>query len=504
MKIRPSAIAGKWYTSNPYSLAKELDTYLSTARSAQEESFQSRAILMPHAGYRYSGETAAYSAVHIDPKKIKRFIILAPSHHVRFQGLSIPDVDAYETPLGFVMLDKDGVSKLKSDPLVSSYERAHKNEHAIEIELPFLQRLYSRIVDEEEISLFTIVPILVGRMSPEEIEHAANLIRPLLTEDTLLLISGDFTHYGPNYNFVPFEPSNAKEGISQIDHEVFKHLESYSQEELALDQDKTTICAMGPLRIAVATMKTGPKPKLLKYMTSGELMQNYENSVSYLSIIWPKEGEMYVPDLDARPITKPLITKPLPDILTNEELKGLHDLALYSLKLFVEGDSDALQKAMNFEVTDKANKPHGAFVTLKKNGSLRGCIGFILPNDRSLKSAIVQNAMNAALRDPRFRAVTPDELPSLSVEISVLSDLLSITNPRLIQLGRHGIYIKKHGRSAVFLPEVPTEQGWNLLDTLQHLCQKAMLPKDAWKSDMSFEIFTTQVYEAKYHEVTKP
>ncbi len=492
LKVRAPVVAGSWYPGTFDALSKEVDRLFVEARAlSKADPMKAAAVVAPHAGYRFSGPTAALSVMQIDAQKTKRVIVMGPSHHASFRGLSILDVDAYQTPLGLIRLDP-AVAEMRKSPLVQSLERAHNREHAIEIELPLLQKHLG--------SGFTIIPIIVGHLDFEEFKQASDLIRPYLDEETVILVSSDFTHYGANYGYMPFPVNEqTKQNLHDLDFGAYDALKNRNAAALARYKQRTgiTACGYGPLMIMLNALGAGAEPSMLHYTTSAEIMgdRDYSMSVSYFSIAYPREdgvksaktmedAQMNVPESNGN--------------LTKDDLKALHAVAMRALTLAVKEGPSAIEKAKVLPYPELAKEPAGAFVTLKKHGQLRGCIGFIEPHG-ALIDAITQNAMNAALKDPRFNPVMPEELAELTVEISVLSPLKPATLDQ-IKLGRDGIVLTKGYRRSVFLPEVPIEQGWTLDQTLQHLSLKAGLPKDAYREGASFEIFTSQIYEAPYAE----
>ena len=144
--------------------------------------------------------------------------------------------------------------------------------------------------------------------------------------------------------------------------------------------------------------------------------------------------------------------------------------------------------------SDKLKEGSGAFVCVYKKGMLRGCIGS-LEGDAPLYRTVEEMAQAAAFRDPRFRPVTPDELPYLNLEISVLTPLQKIRDPEEIEVGRHGIFIRKGYLSGLLLPQVATERDWDRMTFLRETCRKAGLPMDAWKEkDAEIYVFSADVF----------
>jgi MEMO1 family protein len=362
---------------------------------------------------------------------------------------------------------------------------AHGKEHSIEMELPLLQRALQ--------PGWKLLPILVGQLDKEGFARVARQIRFLFDEDTLLVISGDFTHYGPNYDFLPFpEDNRTAENLRALDMGALARIAAGDAAGFIDYRTKTgiTVCGFAPLALLLNLMPPQAQVHLLDYRTSGQLTGDYSNSVSYLAIA-----------VNAK-IPFSQVGQPTSATLSDDEMILLHRIARRALELATRNGLAAVSAsriALEFDIPDRLKQPSGAFVTLKKDGDLRGCIGFIKPI-KPLYEAVIYNAVNAALRDQRFRAVQVGELAELEVEVSVLSAMRSVDSYREFKVGRHGIVLSKMGHSSVFLPEVAVEQGWNREQTLTHLARKAGLPGNGWQDNASFKLFTAQKFSAPYTE----
>jgi AmmeMemoRadiSam system protein B len=277
--VRPSALAGGWYPSDPETLAAYVDAALGTADPCRPCG-EIRALVVPHAGYRYSGATAAAAFALVRGRSFKRVLLLAPSHRSPFHGLSIADVTAYETPLGRVPLDREVVAGLRASPLVSADPMAHTAEHAIEIELPMLQRALA--------PGWRLLPILVGRMEATDYQAAADLLRPLADSETLLVVSSDFTHYGPRFGYLPF-PLNedTPDNIRSLDEGALQRIHALDATALLDYQARTgvTICGYRALALLLALLPAGAEVHRIAYATSGGMTGDFRNSVSYLGLV---------------------------------------------------------------------------------------------------------------------------------------------------------------------------------------------------------------------------
>lgn len=482
--VRKSALAGSWYPADPLQLAALVDGFLDQAVADEMESTAPiRALILPHAGYRYSGATAGRGFGLIRGNRYRRVIVLAPSHHSPFHGLSIPEVDAYATPLGKVPLDLDAVRQLRSSPFVVSDPYAHGQEHSIEIELPFLQRAL--------LPGWKLVPLLVGQLQEREYPAVAGLIKKLLDGETLLLVSSDFTHYGPRFDYQPF-PLDGKTAseIRRLDQGALEHILEGNPEEFLAYKQKTgiTICGFRPIALLLHLLPESASLQEVAYETSGELTDNFRHSVSYVVIVVNAAQPLMSSGDGKPPNTK--------DEMSDANLKLLHKLALLGIEQAVLGGANEVPSQLD-NLPEELKRPRGAFVTLKKAGQLRGCIGYIQPRF-PLYQAVLENGVNAASRDYRFRPVTVEELADLEVEVSVLTAPQPIKSIDMFEVGKHGIIMHKGGHRAVFLPEVAVENGWNREETLKNLALKAGLPADIWRSDTEFEVFSSESYTAPY------
>lgn len=499
-EVRPSALAGRWYPESPAVVAVEVDRMVRAASGAPSLKTKPVALVVPHAGWRYSGVAAAAAYRNLHPGDFRRVVVVAPSHRGDFEGFSVPGVEAYATPLGEVPLDTDVLARLKDGKLVQERPGVHDREHAVEIQLPFLQSRLQR---------FRLVPILAGRTDAEMQRALADRLAGLHDGKTLFVFSTDFTHYGPRFGFSPFGPSApaVKKKIRELDLRAAATFAPPDGDAFRsyLEETSATICGrhgLGVLLELVPRIAPEASAVTLAYWLSIEMPGfSDDNSVSYLAMAYV-EGE--------RPPGDPLALPPeysaCPQdtaALSEETGQALVALARAALRTEMEGTDD-LPKAL-YAFGDRRPEfecLQGVFVTLnrtdpgeiEREGKLRGCIGQIGPV-YPLQEAVTVAAVQAALYDRRFRPVGVEELPRLSVEVSVLTPSRPVGSWREIVIGRHGIILRKGERRAVYLPHVATEQGWNLEETLSRLSGKAGLGPDAWKEGASFEVFETQIFE---------
>lgn len=479
-----SRLAGRWYTKASYDLTVEIEDYL---RNVPEKPLQPvMALIMPHAGYRYSGQTAAYAARQIQNMDYRKVIAIGPSHSQPMRNFcSVPDVTHYETPLGQVPLDLDTIGRLRAHPdCFRNIPDAHVWEHSVQIQIPFLQHTLKN---------FKLVPILAGHLDEKATRAIADILKKEMDNETLLVISTDFTHYGEGYGYVPFT-TDVPANLEKLDMSVFEPIRMKDMSGLyrRLDITRATVCGRCPLGILLAMLPPNANVHLLKYDTSGRVTGDYSSSVSYIAAavtgLW---NENEPPAGKTKKAQKPASAPKAS--LNAEDREKLLKLARTSIEFYLENRTMPSANAVWSELTPGMKQTLGAFVTLKKNGELRGCIGEIIPR-REVYKAVIEQAINAAVNDSRFPPVTRKELDELEVEISALLPPQPVDSYNDIEIGRHGIVLKKGFRQAVFLPQVAPEQGWTLEETLSHLSMKAGLAPDAWREGAEFMVFEAIVF----------
>ena len=470
-KVFTSPLGGQWYDADKDKLTAEIDGYLSKADAPPQENVH--ALIVPHAGYRYSGPIAAYGYKQVAGKKFSRVIVMGPSHRMPMEGVaSVPDVTHYATVLGEVPLDVEFIAALKKHPQFKTISGADEGEHSVQIQIPFLQRALGE---------FKLVPIVAGQLNSETARTMAMILRGLLDPDTLVVASSDFTHYGPNYGYLPFQ-DNVQENLKKLDMGAWECIQKKDADafEKYVDQTGATICGRCPISVLLAVLPPEFEPHLIKYNTSGNIMKDTTNSVSYLSIAftgaWKKGEPVEIKAHDIIP-------------LSEEDKAQLLVLARTTLESHVKTGRTPKPDEIGIKITPAMSQNMGAFVTLTKNGQLRGCIGEILPR-RPLYKVVIEHAIDSGVNDHRFNPVTAAELPLLHYEITAWpKDPTPVASYKDIVIGQHGIVFEKNGRKALFLPQVAPEQGWGLEETLTHLSMKAGLSADAWKEGASFSVF---------------
>jgi hypothetical protein len=477
-----STLAGRWYPADANTLGKEVSQLFQNTEVKSANDII--ALILPHAGYQYSGRTAAMGLASLG-RHYKRIIVIGPSHYVPMEdALSVPQETAYQTPLGEIAIDVEFIKKLLSYPQFQAVPQANRHEHSTQIQVPLLQFIQKD---------FKLVLIVAGQCSMQTISKAASILNSLIDADTLVIASSDFVHYGPNYGYVPFK-ENVPEEIKNLDMGAYKYIEQLDSNGFMEYRNKTgaTICGNVPIAILLSMLDKSSRAQLIQYTTSGQLTGDFTNSVSYFAIAfsgrWSKSS--------------PVKQESSASELTEEDKSQLLAFARKSIIYFL--DKHEMPEVSDANISDRLKVPRAAFVTLNKiaepilpgphkNYQLRGCIGDIFPRQPLYKS-VISNAVNAAVNDRRFYPVSKDELKDIMIEISALTPPKPIGSYQDIRIGIDGVVLEKDGFSAVFLPQVAPEQNWNREEMLEHLSLKAGLPADAWKEGASFLVFQADVF----------
>jgi AmmeMemoRadiSam system protein B/AmmeMemoRadiSam system protein A len=453
--VRKPVVAGAFYDGDRAALAARIDGYLSAVKDLPPISGDVRAIVCPHAGYVYSGPTAAYAYKLVQGKPYKTVIVIGTSHQYALDGASIYLKGGFETPLGVVPVDEELASSIAKSSGFSYVAEAHAKEHSVEVQVPFIQRV---LPDAK------IVPIVLGYPTRRNVYSLANGIAKACGEKKVLIIaSTDLSHY------------LSKADANSLDAKTIALVRNNNADTLITKclNGENIMCGGGGVAATLIALKKAGQPQVevLRYSDSSEASGDESHVVGYL----------------AAAIT---VGQPAAEFsLSAEEKKELLRLARQAVQTFVTE-----KKVIAYETQDpNLLAERGAFVTLKKRGELRGCIGFIEPV-ASLCETVIQTAIYAATEDTRFTPVRPEELGDLEVEVSVLTPLKKIDNPRVVQVGKHGLVISMGRNRGLLLPQVPVENNWDRETFLDQACVKAGLPPDAWKKGAEISVFEAIVF----------
>jgi len=462
--VRPPAVAGAFYPDDKVQLDKILTSLINQSEKIPAKG-KLRILLVPHAGIQYSGPTAAAGFKQIENLNYCRVIILGASHWAWFNHAAVFAKGAWETPLGKVEIDEDLAKNLINESNILADNSPHQEEHSLEVELIFLQKVLKN---------FKIVPVLVSQTDENLINDLAQKIAKNFDDQTLLVISTDLSHYPP-YEVAKKVDSQTIEAILSGDEEKFSQT-IQNLENTGYPNLQTACCGHEAVKIG---LKVGQLLKVnwqkIKYENSGDTAGEKSQVVGYAALggfskNLPTAADWL--DENAQKEALEIARKTLEEYLTSGKIPE------------ISPKNPSLLKNL------------GAFVTLRKKGELRGCIGEFEPKE-PLYRVIQRMAIAAATEDPRFSPVTAQELGEIKIEISVMTPKRKIENWEEIELGKHGVVVQKGFRSGTFLPQVATETGWNLEEFLSQLCwQKAGLPPDCYKEpSTNLYVFEAQVFE---------
>ncbi|MCG6188274.1 AmmeMemoRadiSam system protein B [Maribellus maritimus] len=461
-KNREAAVAGRFYPGTKQALRSELEHLFRAAQKRKETPYQLQALVSPHAGYIFSGEVAASAFNQIpENSSYKRIFIIASSHRYHFNGGAVYNAGNYETPLGEIDVDIKLANQLiRSSKVIVEKNEAHQLEHSLEVQLPLLQYKLN--------NKFMLVPIIIGTQDPDVCKHLANALKPYFNQENLFIFSTDFSHY-PAYadaNKIDFHTAQAICGNNPK--ELLNVLNKHKTQNIP--NLATPLCSWpSVLTLLYLTESQNFLYEKIEYKNSGdaEIYGDKKKVVGYWAIAcYKKNGELFI---------------------TNEEKSELLEKARTAITHFIKSGEKA--KTVPSGSGGILNEIAGAFVSIYINNELRGCIGGFA-RTKTLNEMVQSMAVSAAC-DIRFENLQEKELNNMQLEISVLTPLKKIKSIDEIELGKHGIYIKKGLNTGTFLPQVAKKTDWDLEKFLGHCSRdKAGLGWEGWKTA---ELFT---YEA--------
>lgn len=472
-QTRKPAVAGQFYPSDSSELNSFIDKSLSDVKM-NPVSGDIIAVLAPHAGYDFSGKVAAYSYKLISGQKYDTVVILGSAHTMFVKGAAVYSRGFFETPLGKVQVDEE-LSKilLSESDVFEDNIKAHLMEHSIEVQIPFLQKALKPD--------FKILPIVMNSENMNVLTKIGEILaKHLKGKKAIIVISSDLSHY-PTAAVANKVDNTSLLALRTMDPEYF-HLSN----AILLNRGEKGLSALwcgesAVIAALIAAKKLGANNStVLKYANSYDINPEHGNPdkvVGYASVAFTRDSK----------------AKPLKIVLDKKQKTFLLKLARETISLRIEGK----QKEDKLSDDYYLNLPGAVFVTITKNGNLRGCIGTIEPN-MTIYDAVIYAANSAAFNDSRFSPLTKDELEKVKIEISLLSPLRQVSNINEIIPHKHGVLIVKGERSGLFLPQV-----WDKItdkeNFLNEICaQKAGLEINCWKdSDSKIYIFTVDSFEEK-------
>ncbi len=456
--IKKADLSGKWYSSNPYLLRREINGYLSKANPVNYNA-EMIALIVPHAGLSYSGRSAAYAFKAVKKEKISTVIVVGFSHRANHDGVAVFDYEGLRTPLGVVYSDRELISEITSlNKKIFKENSAFDDENSVEMILPFAQVALPKA---------KVLLLAIGKQSYENSQLLGEALYKIANnrDDVLIVASTDMSHY------LPKTLADKTDGLTES---YIKEMNPKNLYKKSYGQNR--MCGTGAVvAVMIAAKKLGAdKAYILNRSNSARKKSDKEKVVGYLSAAFVKSNKKEKKE-----------EKDMDKTISEQNKKDLLSLARKTISLYIN-EGKVLDYKNDNPVFDEVM---GVFVTLHKDGRLRGCIGNIIGR-KPLYRGVIDMAISASTEDSRFPKLTKDELDEIDIEISVLTPLKKIDNPESIIMGKHGVLVKSFFKSGVYLPQVATETGWSREEFMSSLCgQKAGMEADAWKTGKC-EIFT--------------
>jgi len=480
-------LAGSWYPAGSAALEKMLDGFLAEgAKKAKGVEGRPIALIAPHAGYQFCGRCAGAVFATVKGKPYRRVVLLAFSHRgIPPRGVSVLDVDAFATPLGNVPVDREACATLLRNPRFRNVPAAYAGENSFELLLPFLRRA---------IASFHLVPVILGRLEESDFAPVAETLRKVIDDETLVAVSSDFTHYGIRFDHTPFT-TDIRANVEKQDKGAVALILKRDPAGFAkyLEETRATICGATAIRVLLHLLPEKATGQLVDYYTSGDEAGRHDDCVAYAGVVLTAPGQWGTPP--PKPGEKGA-EKPAAEVrdapISEAGQKKLLDIARKTLVAVTDGKDAPELKLDDAELQGR----NGVFVTLNKNGELRGCMGNFKPAT-PLYHTVAAQARQSALEDPRFPAVRPIEVGDIDIEISVLMPEKPIKDPLDWEFGKHGIIVRRDWQQATYLPQV-AEQFKSKEEMLSSCCRKAGMLSAMWRDPATTVlIYTAQVFGEK-------
>ncbi|HOT98437.1 MAG TPA: AmmeMemoRadiSam system protein B [bacterium] len=462
-QIRKPGVAGQFYPADPSQLRAEIEGFLKQTSAAALPG-DLVGLSVSHAGYPYSGATAAAGFKAAAGKEYDLIVVLAPSHQEYFRGGSIYPGEAYDTPLGNLPIDHDAAVQLarKCDLFKLSMIGHGDKEHSLEVQLPFLQVLFKKC---------RILPLEIGDCSWDECETMGKALAALLKGRKSLMVASTDLYHGYSYSACKESDAATLAAFTRLD-----------PRSLWTGLHNATYQACGGLPVVVMQVALNQRgacgARVLARTNSNDVTgERGGYVVGYAAVAY------YLQEKNMNKITYAPLS-----IAAQKELMRL---AKESIKYYLMHGALPESHSTNPELQER----RGVFVTITKDGDLRGCIG-MHESDKPLYQLVPDRAVAAAFDDPRFMPLQAEELDRIKIKVSVyLSNVYEATLDDFV-MGKHGIILMKGGRGATYLPEVPLEAGWRSKEEeMTSLCRKAGLPPDGWKQGAQIYLYETQVFD---------
>jgi AmmeMemoRadiSam system protein B/AmmeMemoRadiSam system protein A len=475
--VREPAVAGQFYPADARTLNAMLDAFLKDAAAPGPDA--PIAIVAPHAGWVFSGQIAADAWRQTAGRQYDTIVILGTNHTgTGFGRLAVYPGSGFRTPLGVARADTALAAALvKEDSDCAADASAHAREHSVEVHVPFAQRLFPNA---------QIVAVVVGSEDAGVLTRfGKTLARLLAGRRALIVASSDLSHY-PSWRDANVVDRRTIESIASLDPDRFRAAAENALR--GVTNLETCACGDGPIRAAMVAARAlgATRGRAVSYANSGDLpVAELDRVVGYGALVF-SAGEPGA-DTHVLALSTPSAQAEPP---TAADKKQMLALARETIRRYLDTNSIPLARGFS----PSMERPQGVFVTLRKKGDLRGCIGQMTP-DRPLRTLVGRMAMAAAFEDPRFEKVRAGELKDIDIEISVLTPFKEVAGTAAIVVGRDGVLLQKSGRSAVFLPQVAVEEHWSRDQMLDNLCLKGGLDVGCWRAGAKFSTFQADVFK---------
>jgi AmmeMemoRadiSam system protein B/AmmeMemoRadiSam system protein A len=478
--VRKPAVAGDFYPGTAEKLRSAIDAFLTSAPPPR--GLRPVAVVVPHAGYEFSGQIAADAYRQAAGVPYDTVVILGTNHtDPVFDRAGIYRGAAFRTPLGEAAIDQAlAVALMHEDPDVVWHNRVHEREHSVEVQVPFVQHLFPSA---------KILPIVVGAPDPAMCVRLGVALAKVLRERCALIVaSSDLSHY----------PAAAD--ARRVDRETLAAITTLDAVRVRATLARhvqsgvlglvTGACGEAPILAAIAAASAlgARRGAVISYANSADSpVGDPSRVVGYGAVVIGAQDGATTVDVDGLSF-EGAAAADVATPLTPSDKQALVAYARETIRRLVMTDTVPLAR----RTEPRLLRPLGVFVTLKKRGELRGCIGRLVP-DGPVRWLVGAMAVQAATNDPRFGRVRPDELAALQIEVSLLTPPREIARATDIVVGRDGVILVKDGRSAVFLPEVAIEQHWSRDEMLDNLCVKAGLSPGSWRTGARLATFQSHV-----------
>jgi hypothetical protein len=485
--VRAPAVAGQFYPASGPLLKEAIQAYLADAVAPRTE--RPLALVVPHAGYVYSAQITADAFRQAASHRYDLVVILGANHSAAgFNRISVYSGAGYRTPLGVAATDRAAAEALvQEDSDCVLDQAAQAKEHSVEVQVPFVQHLFPGV---------KILAIVVGTDDQAACERLGRALAKILKDrQPLIVASSDLSHY-PSAADAPGIDRRTLEAIATMRPETFRNTANVEMAR-GVPELATTACGAAPIMAAMAAASAlgATRGIVISYANSSHVAVGDPARVVGYGAVVLAAGER---GRDTSALDRPAADGRATGPLDAADKKALLVLARETLRRYLTTETLPLLRGFS----PRAEREQGAFVTLKERGQLRGCIGQIIGR-APLSRTVSMMALEAALNDPRFDKVRASELDSLEIEVSALTPPKAVPNAAAISVGQDGVILQKGNQSAVFLPQVATEQGWDRDEMLDNLCQKGGMPVGCWKTGAKLLTFQADVFSEQQFKNAK-